>query len=509
VQPTLIFKNLSKSFGATRAVSDVSFDLRSGEIHGLVGENGAGKSTLIRMLAGDHQPDSGTIVLMGSEVVFEHPRAAMEQGIGFVHQIPMNILELSITENLILGAPFRRNRLGLIDWQAEHDAAKVDLERVGICVDPSLPLQDLSPAERQLVAVARALRRRPSVLVLDEVTASLSEPEVQLLHRQIRRLRERGIAILYVSHRLEEIFSIADRVTVLRDGRHIATLDVAGLSQQDLIRHIVGTDIDQMFGAGVSRSEAAHDNVLLELSGVGDSKLSNLNLKVAKGEIVGIAGLAGSGRSRLLKMIYGVQPFSQGQIKLEGKSQVFQHASDALRAGIGLVTEDRIADGFVESLPIWQNVTLPWTSSFSRFGVLKINEERRAASAKVSVLDVKMPGIEASMQQLSGGNQQKAIFARWLTRPIRLLLLNEPTHGVDIKSKSQIYGLIRSLTEKGLGVLMVSSEIEELVGLCDRILVLRNGSFETEISGPSMTKNNVLHMLLGEEKRMGGDVERA
>ncbi len=497
----LAFRNIVKTFGPTVAVDDVSFELHAGEIHALVGENGAGKSTLIRILAGDHQPDSGLILLDGKPVQFGHPGAALEHGIGFVHQIPMYVPDLSITENLLLGVPFRRNGLGLIDWAAEHVAAKQDLVKVGIRVDPRQALSSLGPAERQLVAVARSLRRGLSVLVLDEVTASLTELEVRTVHEQIRHLRDQGIAILYVSHRLEEIFRIADRVTVMRDGRRVATLPVAGISHRNLVNHIVGSDVDDLFSKPSASPVRDGSSPRLELIGLGDSKLKGLDLKLYPGEILGIAGLGGSGRSRLLKMIYGDREHDAGEIRLDGKVCRFASASDALAAGIGLVTEDRIADGFVDTLPIWKNVTLPWTARYSARGFLKLRQERASASRDAARVAVKMPSIDALMTQLSGGNQQKAIFARWISAPIKLLLLDEPTHGVDIRSKSQIYELIRDLTKRGVSVLLVSSDIEELVGLSDRVFVLCGGRFRSELSGGEINKDRILHSLLDEEEQ--------
>lgn len=442
----LAFQNIVKRFGPTVAVNDVSFSLRSGEIHALVGENGAGKSTLIRILAGDHKPDSGALVLGGEPVSFSHPGAALESGIGFVHQIPMFVPGLSITENLMLGVPFRRNAIGLIDWGKEHAAARQSLAQVGVDVDPKRTLEELGSAERQLVAVARALRRNPTVLVLDEVTASLTELEVRTVHRQIDRLRSQGIAVIYVSHRLEEIFRVADRVTVMRDGRHVVTSSVSDLTHQQLVNHIVGSELGDLY---VRQDPVQHsDNAApaLELAGVGDEKLIDLNLQVFPGEIVGIAGLGGSGRSRLLKMIYGAREPQTGEIRLNGEACRFRSITDALDAGIGFVTEDMIADGFVETLPIWKNITLPWPKRFSSHGVFRLGQERMCAVRDAGRVGVKMPSVDAMMTQLSGGNQQKAIFARWISAPIRLLLLDEPTHGVDIRSKAQIYELIAELT---------------------------------------------------------------
>lgn len=498
--PALVFHRVTKAFGPTLAVNHVSFDVRAGEVHALVGENGAGKSTLIRILAGDHQPDSGSILLSGVAVKFSHPFAALESGIGFVHQIPMYVADLSVTENLRLGSRFLKTRVGLIDWSAEHTQAGEVLSQVGLSIDPRRRLGDLGPAERQLVAVARSLQRNPSVLVFDEVTASLTEPEVTIVHEQICRLRDRGIAIIYVSHRLEEIFSIGDRVSVMRDGRHIITTDIRDLTHRALVGHIVGSDVGDLYAAKSAPQAASDAPSRLELVNVGDTKLQNLNLKVGPGEIVGVAGLGGSGRSRLLRMIFGESEGYSGEIRVDGKSCRFRSALDAIEAGVGLVTEDRMEDGFVSTLPIWKNVTLPWSSAYSTGGVLNLRKERRAALQDAGRVTVKMPSIDALMAQLSGGNQQKAIFARWVSSPVKLLLLDEPTHGVDIGSKSQIYDIIRSLTQRGVSVLLVSSDLEELVGLSDRVVVLSHRRFQSELTGEDISKDRILHNLLEEEE---------
>jgi ABC-type sugar transport system ATPase subunit len=493
--PLLAFRELTKTFGATLAVNRVSFEVRAGEIHGLVGENGAGKSTLIRMLAGDYKRDSGEIVLAGEPVSFSHPSEAMERGIGFVHQIPMFVPNLSITENLLLGVPFSRRRVGLIDWQAEHRAARADLTAVGLSLDPRADLETLSAHERQLVAVARALKHGLKVLVLDEVTASLSEPEVRILHDRVRKLRRGGVSIIYVSHRLEEIFRIADRVTVLRDGKAVATLDVVGLTQRELARHIVGYDVGDLFQRRVTPASRSAEPRLV-VDGLSDERLRGVSFSLNKGEILGICGLGGSGRTRLLHMVYGLIPHTSGSIAIDGNPCRFRDPADALARGITMVTEDRMKDGFVETLPVWQNVTLPWASLFRHWGFLRLGDERRAAARNTARLGVRMPGIGADMTELSGGNQQKAIFARLITGPLRVLLLDEPTHGVDIRSKGQIYDIIRELAAEGAAVLLVSSELEEIEALCQRAILLHRGEMIGELRGTEISKERILHALL-------------
>jgi len=493
--PVLELVRVAKSFGNTHALRDVDFELRPGEIHALVGENGAGKSTLIRILAGDHVPDGGEIRLEGRALRLRHPRDAGAAGIGFVHQSPAFAPDLSITENLLLGLPFTHRRAGLIDWRAHHRECAASLVALGLPVDPRRPLASLSAHQRQMVALARALHHRPKVLVLDEVTASLSEPEVRILLDTIRTLCGRGVSVIYVSHRLEEVFGIADRVTVLRNGRRISTRPVAEFDEARLVQEIVGSEVDQLFGHRSGTAPAIREP-LLSVRGLGDARLRDASFEVGKGEIVGIAGLGGSGRSRLLKLLFGAVPRRSGRVWLEGREQAIRSVPDALRAGIALVTEDRNHDGYVDGLPIWQNVTLPWLTRFRAAGFVRRREEQRRAQAATERFAVRMPSIDASMSALSGGNQQKILFARWLIGPVRLLLLDEPTHGVDIGAKSQIYAAIRELAAEGRAVLVVSSELEELEALCDRVLLLKDGVLDAELSGAEISKDAMLHRLL-------------
>lgn len=493
--PALELKQIVKSFGSTQALKGVGFELGAGEIHALVGENGAGKSTLIRILAGDHAPDSGDIRVDGQPLRMRHPDDASAAGIGFVHQRPAFAPDLSITENFYLGLPFRHRRFGLIDWNAHHRECAAGLAALGLRVDPRLPLSGLSAHQRQMVALARALQHRPKVLVLDEVTASLSEPEVRVLLATIRTLRGRGVSVIYVSHRLEEVFRIADRVTVLRNGQRVSSKPLAAFNEASLVEEIVGSAIGQLFER---KAVAAPDmrQPLLKVRGLSDGRLRPTSFEVGKGEIVGIAGLGGAGRSRLLKLLYGALPHQAGCVWLDGQAQVIRSVPDALRAGIALVTEDRNHDGYVDSLPIWQNVTLPWLSRFSSGGVVRRQEEMRQARVAIQRFAVRMPSIHAPMSALSGGNQQKILFSRWLVGPVRLLLLDEPTHGVDIGAKSQIYDAIRDLAAEGRAILVASSELEELEALCHRVLLLRDGALQGELRGAEISKDAMLHRLL-------------
>jgi ABC-type sugar transport system ATPase subunit len=489
-------EGVCKAFGSVEALRAVDWSLREGEIHALLGENGAGKSTLIRILAGDHAPDAGRIAVDGREARFGHPSEALARGIACVHQIPAFVAGLSVTENLRLGLDVERGRLGLIDWDAEHARAARALAEVRLDVDPRTPLGELGAHARQLVALCRALATGPQVLILDEITAPLSEPEVQLLHDVVRGLRARDVAVVYVSHRLEEVMQIADRVTVLRDGRRVATAPIDGLTREDLAELIVGRPVGELFGrrgAGAAAPDASAP--LVTVDGVGELE-PGASFDVRAGEILGLAGLAGSGRSRLLGYLFGVHRPALGAMTIGGTPWAPDHPAQAIAAGVGLVTEDRLVDGFVERLSVGHNITLPWVSRFKRRGILRLRAERAAADELARRLRVQTPSIGASMQTLSGGNQQKAILARWTSADLRLLLLDEPTHGVDVGAKGEIYDLIRAHASSGVAIVVASSELEELEALCDRVVLVSDGATVGELGGEELTKDEILHELL-------------
>lgn len=487
--------NVSKAFDAVLAVDGVSFDVRGGEVHALLGENGAGKSTVIRLLAGDHRPDAGEILLDGEPVAFDHPQAAFEHGIACVHQMPTFVPNLSVTENLFLGLPYDQRRAGLIDWAAEHQAAAAVLAKYGFSLNSRVRAQDLAPHERQFLALARALQHEPRVLLLDEITATLAEPDVETLYEVIRRVRDRGVAVVYVSHRLEEIFAIADRATVLRDGRLVATVPVAGLTHRRLTELIVGRDIAELEQrpSGGRRTPGS----ALVARGIGDGqRTSGISFDLHPGEILGIAGLAGHGQSNVLQMLFGAVPIREGEVFLDGVHHRPRHPGEAISAGVVMVTEDRQADGFVQTLPVWQNTTLPWVRRFRRAGFVRLRSERAAADRQTRRFGVRMPSLDASMTQLSGGNQQKVVLAKWIFELPRVLLLDQPTRGVDIGSRFDIYEVIRGLAAEGVAVMVTSPEFEEFEALCDRVLLIRAGRLMGEVTASDVTKDAILGALL-------------
>ena len=488
---------VSKSFEAVRAVDDVSVEFKGGEVHALLGENGAGKSTLVRLIAGDHGPDSGEIRLDGEVLHLAHPREAFRRGIACVHQTPAFVLALSVTENLFLGLPFDQRRGGMIDWAAEHRAAEDALSRVGLSLDPHMRLADLAPHERQFVALARALQHNPRVMLLDEITAALPKPEVQTLYEIIRHVRSRGVAVVYVTHRLEEVFDIADTATVLRDGKVIATEPTRELNERKLTEHIVGREISKVIPELQAATSEPGSGAILTARNVGDGHtVAGVSFEIHPGEVLGIAGLAGAGQTELLRLIFGAEDLAEGEMLLEGKPYSPKHPAEAIERQVAMVTEDRHTDGICKNLPIWQNVTLPWVARFRRNGLLRLGAERRTAAERANRFRVRMPSVDASMGQLSGGNQQKVILAKWVPGAPRLLILDEPTHGVDIRSRYEIYELIRDLAAEGVGIILASSEFEELEILCDRVLALRFGRVIAELRGSDVNEHLVLSTLL-------------
>jgi ABC-type sugar transport system ATPase subunit len=491
--PLLLLREVTKAFPGQVAVDKVSLEVRRGEVHGLVGENGAGKTTLIKVLAGVYQPDSGSMFLDGAELEVGDPSEALSRGLGFIHQEPALVASMSIAENVTLGLPFQRNRAGLISWRRQRRVAAEALRRVGLEVDVEMPLERLGVAERQLVSVARVLLLSCRCVVFDEVTAPLTQTEVERLFAIIRTLRDEQVSVVYITHRLEEIFAITDRVTVLRNGRWIATEDTAELDRPGLVRLIIGHEPSERAAKLEPPSET---DVLLRVRGISDGRLRDVSFDVRRGEVLGIAGLGGSGRTEILETLFGARTPLEGSLELDGKELRFRHPADAVARGFALVTEDRKRNGYVPSFPVWQNITLPWVSRYrTRAGALGLGRERSSALQAAQRLDVRARSIDSPIRELSGGNQQKSILARWLSQKIRLLLLDEPTHGVDVGAKDEIYEIIRNVAAEGLSVVVVSSELEELEVVCDRVLLLVEGRITGELSGDEIDRTTMLEAL--------------
>jgi ribose transport system ATP-binding protein len=499
----LAVRSVSKTFGATRALRDVSFDVRKGELHALVGGNGSGKSTMVKILAGVVASDpGGSVTVFGREVDANAitPHLARAAGLHFVHQDPAVFTDMTVADNLFLGGPFPTGHAGHISRRRQRRAALDVLGRFGVEVSPDELMAGLSASKRTMVAIARALKDQEElhsgILVLDEPTASLPEHEARALLDTLRRYAEAGQSVIYITHHLDEILGIADTVTVLRDGQHIVTRAEEGLTEAQLIEYIVGRSLAEVYPAPAAASAGA---VALELRGVAAGPLSDVDLTVRRGEIVGIAGLLGSGRSSLLHAIFGDHPPRAGTMLLDGEPLRSARPADAIRAGIGLVPEDRANEAVFSEHTVRENLSAASTVEFMRHGRLDAAAEEAEARRLITELGIKVSSPDQLVSALSGGNQQKVIFARWLRRGPRLLLLDEPTQGVDVGARAEIYQLIRRAVSSGAAVLMVSSDFEELAGVCDRVAILRRGRLADEVTGPNIDPTRLSELIFARE----------
>lgn len=470
--PLLRFVGVGKSFPGVRALDGVSFDARAGEIHAIVGENGAGKSTLMKILSGVHQPDDGRVEIDGRPVRLGDARAAQRLGIAIVHQEFNLARHLSVAENVFLGRWPRRAMTGLIDFPVLRRRAGDLLTTLGIELDVSLPVEALSVARQQMVEIARALSLEARVLILDEPSAVLTPAELQSLFVLLRQLRARGVGILYISHRLEEIFDLADRVTVLRDGRHISTRPIADVTRDGLIREMVGRTLDEEFPP---RASTPGDIVLRVSELTAPGRFEAVTFDVCAGEVFGLTGLVGSGRSSVMQAIFGACPVSCGSVAVGSSRGPFHSPRGAMAAGVAYLPEDRKRHGLLLDRPIRENVTLANLGAYTRGGLLNSSRERESVARHARRLRFREEALESAARTFSGGNQQKLLLARWLDRTCRVMLLDEPTRGVDIGAKVEIYTLINELAAQGLAIVIASSELPEVIGMCDRIGVLCRG----------------------------------
>jgi rhamnose transport system ATP-binding protein len=494
--PLLSAQGVSKSFGAIQALNGVSLDVRAGEVHALVGENGAGKSTLIRVMTGEEAPDSGTLHADGRPVPVLTPATAHSMGIRVVHQQPSLFPDLTVAENLALGVE-RTHPWQRIDRRARRSRARALLMRVGASIDPDRIVGSLTMPEQQLVEIARALGADARVLILDEPTASLTAPEVDALFDALRRLRRDGVGIVYISHRLGEVLAIADRVTILRDGRTVGTRSIDGLSVRDLVAMMVGE-----LRPDHTRRERASGPVALEVRNLScaAARIRDVSLTVSQGEVLGVAGLVGSGRTQLAETIFGITPADSGEIVVKGKSVDVRSPVEATRAGIAYVPEDRRRHGVIVDMAVTANATLASLELVSRLGLIGRTAEGDATARFIDALQIKAPSPLAPAAALSGGNQQKVAVARWLmTRP-DILILDEPTQGVDVRSKGELHALIDKLAGDGLAVVLISSDIHEVLSISDRIAVMRNGAIAGVLQGAEASQHDVLAMALGTDR---------
>ena len=489
----LEMRDISKSFPGIRALSDVDLVVNAGEVHAIVGENGAGKSTLMKILAGVYQPDGGTIHLQGEEVRISGPIDARKRGIGMVYQELNLVPDLTVAENISLGST--PSKFGLVRRRELRENAQAVLSALDAKIEPDALLGSLTVSQQQIVEIAKSYALRPSIIVLDEPTSSLSEHEAQALFRVIKRMREDGIAIIYISHRLREVLDLADQVTVLRDGRQIETRDSAGLTAGEMIRLMVGRELTDVFP---KRMVPIGDRVL-EVEGLTRTgTFDNVSLNVRAGEIVGLAGLVGAGRTEVARAIFGLDQAQGGEVRVNGVKVVARKPHDGLAAGIAYVPEDRKRDGVVPSASIKDNISLPVLGQISRGGWISRAKEQRLATEQVTALGVSPPVIERPVDTLSGGNQQKVVIAKWLAAKPRVLILDEPTRGVDVGAKADIHEIIGELAAAGTAILLISSELPEVLAVSDRIFVLHEGQVTAEIDREEANETNVMQAATGE-----------
>ena len=488
--PLLRLQGISKRFPGVVAVDDVNIEIFPGEVHVVAGENGAGKSTLMKLLAQVERPSSGTISVNGQPVSFQGPRAAQALGIAMVYQEFALAPHLTVAQNMFLGR--EPGKLGYIDRRSEIQQARKLLQRVGLTIDPQRLVSTLSVAEQQLVEIAKALAIDAKLVIMDEPTAVLTGEEIEKLFEVISQLTSKGIAVLYISHRLDEIFRIADRITVMRDGKVVSTLPRSDMDQQKLIRLMVGRDLSNLY----PKPDVTIGEVVLRVKHLSRAGiLHDCNFEVHAGEILGLAGLIGAGRTELARAVFGADPISAGEIWLDGKRLQVKTPTAAIESGIGYLTEDRKGNGLAMNLGIDQNITLAHLPMMA--GMIDLKQERRIALRSRNDLRIRTPSIKLPVQALSGGNQQKVVVARWLQTKSRVLFFDEPSRGIDVGAKAEMFDLIGHLAQEGRAIVMISSYLPELLNMCDRILVMREGKITGMLHREQFSEERVLALATG------------
>jgi rhamnose transport system ATP-binding protein len=491
--PVLALDGITKTFPGVKALSEVHLGLYPGEVTALVGENGAGKSTVVKILTGIYQPDSGAIRVDGKDVRFATAQAAAEAGITAIHQETVLFDELTVAENIFLGhAP--TGRFGLIDWTEMRRRAAEILHSIGAEIDPEHRLRDLGIANKHLVAISRALSIDARVVIMDEPTAALSHKEIQELYALIETLKAQGKAILFISHKFDEIFRIADRFTVFRDGQFVADGLIGDISEAELVTMMVGRDVSQIF----PKRERHIGDAVLEVSGMSHpTEFADIDFTLKRGEILGFYGLVGAGRSEFMQALFGITRPSAGSVRIDGTPVGITSPAEAVDAGIVYVPEDRGKQGAITALPIFQNVTLPSLRRTSRNGFIRLAEEFSLAREYTARLDLRAASLDTQVGNLSGGNQQKVVIAKWLATKPKVIILDEPTKGIDIGSKAAVHEFMAELAAQGLAVIMVSSEIPEVLGMSDRVIVMREGRMVAEVKGEDLTPEMLVRHAAG------------
>ncbi|HHW32388.1 MAG TPA: sugar ABC transporter ATP-binding protein [Clostridiaceae bacterium] len=486
----LSVKGISKYFPGVKALDNVSFDVVRGHIHALVGENGAGKSTLIKILSGVYSASEGEVIYNGKPVKINSPLEAQMLGISVVHQELKLVETLSVAENIFLGRPItKRKSSQIIDWKQQFKEAQKLLDRLNVSLDLNKNVGKLSVAQKQIVEICKALSFDSELIIMDEPSATLTEKELDLLFQILKMLKEKGVTIIYISHRLEEIFKIADRVTVLRDGKHIETRDVKDIDRKTLIAMMVGRELENEY----PKVPAPIGDVLLEVKNLNRRNvLHNISFTLKKGEILGIAGLVGSGRTELARAIFGADTEVKGEIYIKGQKVSINNVTDAIEKKIALVPEDRKQQGLVLDMTVKENISMVGIDKVLTRGIINSNKERNLAKRFIEALRIATPDEERQVKFLSGGNQQKVVLSKWLAVESDIIIFDEPTRGVDVGAKAEIYKILNNLVAEGKGVIMISSELPEILGMCDRILVMHDGKITGEVLREDATQEIIM-----------------
>jgi rhamnose transport system ATP-binding protein len=493
-RPAVELRGITKQFGAVQALRGIDLALHGGQVHALVGENGAGKSTVVKILAGVHRPDLGQVLVDGEPVVLHSPADARDRGIAVIYQEPTLFPDLDVAENVFMGR-HPRGQLGRVDWPRMYREVEQLLASLGVRLNPRIPVQGLSVADQQLVEIAKALSLDASVLVMDEPTAALSAREVDELFAIVRRLRDRGVALLFVSHRLDEVFELADQVTVLRDGAHVVTAPAEALTTDQVVRHMVGRRLETLF----PKEAAEIGGTVLEVQGLSRvGAFEDISFELRRGEVLGCAGLVGAGRTELARVLFGIDRPDAGRILVGGREVQIGSPAAAMAHGIAYVPEDRHQQGLVLEFGIADNVVLPILRRVSRLGILDRRRARSLARDYTERLRVRSTGLDQLAGALSGGNQQKVVLAKWLTTNPEILLLDEPTRGIDIGAKAEVHRIVSGLAGGGLAILLISSELPEVLAASDRVLVFHQGRLAGVFTRAEATEERLMFAATGQ-----------
>jgi inositol transport system ATP-binding protein len=485
-------RNISKSFPGVRALDDVSFDLKKGVVHGIAGENGAGKSTLMKILSGTYTNYEGKILLDGAEIHFKNEHDALDAGISIVPQELNPIPDLTIAENIFIGREPIRFK-GFLDKKKRTQAARESLSFLGLDYDPDQKIKYLSVAEKQMVEIIKAITRNARIIIMDEPSSALTTIEIDQLLRQIKRLKSEGISIFYITHKLEEIFSVCDELTVLRDGKHISTSRIEEVTIDRVISMMVGRDIKDVFPLLADPGS----EVLMSVDNYSSKGVfSDISFALRKGEVLGFAGMMGAGRSEIVRSLFGLDPHTSGTISMANKRITIMEPRDAISAQIGMVTEDRAQYGFIPRMSVKDNIALPNCDTFAPRLILKSKLIRRVVDEICRRIRIKTPRLETFVMNLSGGNQQKVVLAKWLVRDMKVLILDEPTRGIDVGAKQEIYGLIKQFSEAGMGIILITSELPEILALSHRLLVIADGKIVGQLNRNEASQDAVMKMII-------------